>query len=614
MSAKRTNLFGKDEIGDSADLVRILKIPRRLVTPEDDARLADELTEILRVDGRCGGVEGKNGLCTVCKNPMRLRPIQGRALYELGKWKRLFGIIRVGGGKTLISLLAPFVVGAKSPILLLPASLIEKTEHERMRLAKHWRVAKNLSFISYEKLGRLEGAELLEFRKPDLILGDEGHRMKNPKAACTKRMKRRMKNAPDTPVGIFSGTMIKGGTIKAFAHLLKWTHKNDAPIPLHDGELQEWAAALDEGTNFNRPRPGKLLSLANHEDEREADGDELRVARRGLHRRLVETPGVVSTGGDQVACSLYVRELTYKPNDATDANFKKLRNTWQTPDGWTLSMATEVWRVARELSLGFHGVWDPRPPQEWLNARKEWAAFVRHTLSHSRSIDSELQVANACARGEIDSGGTFNAWQEIRNEFRIIPKDVWHDTTALEVCEKWMSAGPGIVWVDHVFFGEELARRTGVAYFREGGLDKKGNSIEVLSQQIKEGREKVRSVILSGPANQTGRNLQPWDRNLFTACPGAADLEQRIGRTHRDGQESDQVTVDILVSCIEHVQSWHKAVSEAEMTRDTIGDAPKILIADVTFPSEDAAVMRGGPRHPRWSKTRQEDEENEDAD
>ncbi len=576
------NAFTKHAIGDSPDLRRIIAIPRR--EAEDVDKLVEELTTILRAPG----------------GTMRLRPIQAQALYEIAKVGGGFLPIRVGGGKTLLSLLISFVTGARRPILLLPASLIEKTELERMRLAKHWRVARDLQLISYEMLGREGYAKKLDFAKPDLIIADECHRLKNKKAGVTRRVIRYMREKPETKFVGMSGTMIKGGTIKAFAHLMRWSHKENAPIPLHDGEFEEWASALDEGTNFTRPRPGALLKLATAED-RDEDGDDLTTARRGFQRRMVETPGVVSTGGDQVACSLYVRALPYTPSTTTDANFKQLRDTWETPDGWPLSMAAEVWRVARELALGFHGVWDPRPPQDWLNARKSWAAFVRETLSHSRTLDTELQVANACAKGQL-SDVEFLAWKAIRDTFRVNPKDVWHDTAALDVASKWIEKGPGIVWVEHVFFGDELERRTGVPYFREGGLDKRGNSIETLAELIRTGKQKPVPIIASVQANSTGRNLQPWNRNLITSCPsGAATLEQLLGRTHRDGQESDQVEVDILLSCVEHFDSWHKAVSEARMTQDTMGDSPKILLADALGFEEGLGARLGGPR---WSKQR----------
>lgn len=571
---------------ESEDFRRILALPRR--TPSGLDEIAKQLTAILRTP---------NGEQT-------LRPIQALALYEIGKYGGLFGPIRVGGGKTLLSLLAPFVLGAKRPVLLLPAALKEKTESERLRLAKHWRVARNLRLISYEELGRESKALELSFYRPDLIIADEAHRLKNRKAGVTRRVVRYMRENPVTKKAwepeaapkfvAISGTMLKGGTIKAFAHILRWTHKQGAPVPMNDTDLDEWADALDEGANpFNRTRPGALLRMVSEEDR--VQGDELRTARKAFHRRLVETPGVVSTAGDQVACSLYIRGETYECNDTTDDNFTTLRTKWETPDGWPLSMAAEVWRVARELALGFHGVWDPRPPQDWMNARKNWAAFVRETLSHSRTLDTELQVANACIRGDLPDD-EYRAWTDIKETFRIQPKDVWHDDGALLEAEAWIRKGPGIVWVAHSFFGDELERRTGVPYFREKGLDKKGNSLQSMADQITAGRLKAGPIIASAFACSTGFNLQPWSRSLLTSCLSeAGTLEQLIGRTHRDGQTADTVEVDILIGCIENAESWEKARAEARMNADTMGDTQKILMGDVVMPTLPS-------KGPRWTK------------
>lgn len=604
---------------ETEDFRRILALPRR--TPADLEVLADRMTEILkRPESPCGDAPVVNGLCSRCGSPVRLKPVQAQALYEIGKYGGLFGPIRVGGGKTLLSLLVPFVTNARAPVLLIPAALREKTERERMVLSKHWRIGSSLRLISYEELGREGKAHELSFYRPDVVIADEAHRLKNKKAGVTRRVVRFMRENPRTKkhwlpeerpkfIGI-SGTMLKGGTIKAFAHMLQWSHREGAPIPIHDGELDEWAEALDEKTNFSRPHPGALLKLASDADR--VPGDDLATARRAFKRRLVDTPAVVSTAGEQVSCSLYVTGKPYKTNETTNENFRNLRAAWVTPDGWPLSMAAEVWRVARELALGFHGVWDPRPPVEWLAARKAWAAFVRETLSHSRTLDTELQVARACAKGDLIAD-EYRAWFEVKDTFRINAKDVWHDSSALEVCEDWISKGPGIVWVKHVFFGDELERRTGVPYFRQGGLDKNGRSLKSLEEQIKSGLAKPIPIIASIDACATGFNLQPWNRNLITSCPsGAATWEQLLGRTHRDGQTSDEVTADVLLGCVENVESWENALAEARMAVDALGDSQKILIADpVGFPSEMQINAWGGPR---WTKTKGKRVTEDDSD
>lgn len=517
---------------------------------------------------------------------MKLRPVQALALLEIMQNGGGFCPMGVGTGKTLVFLLAPVVLGLRRAVGLLPASLLQKTEDERQAYAKHFRVDRALQLFSYEMLGRTNAATLLETKSPDGLITDESHRLKNPKAACTRRVSRWMKEHPGTKFVSMSGTMSKK-SLRDFAHLLRWSlGASNAPIPQAEAELDEWADALDERVPpLQRVKPGALVSLGPATGD-----DELSRARRCFQDRLVSTPGVVcSLNGSQVDCSLYIEGLTYDVNDATEANFETLRGKWETPDGWALSEAAEVWAKARELSLGFHYVWNPRPPDEWLAARRAWAAFVRETLSRSRTLDSEKQVADACLAGELQDDD-FRAWKAIEPTFKINQEAVWHDDSALDFCAAWLAREKGIAWVQHTFFGRELAKRAGLSYFGQNGLDAKGNDI----------RHAKGPIIASISANGTGKNLQQWHKNLITSCPTGGDvLEQLIGRTHREGQTADEVEVEIMLGCVEHFEAFERARAEAIMAHDMFGAPQRLLFGDIVMPD---APTRGA----RWRKTTRE--------
>jgi hypothetical protein len=236
-----------------------------------------------------------------------------------------------------------------------------------------------------------------------------------------------------------------------------------------------------------------------------------------------------------------------------------------------------------------HYIWDPRAPDEWLNVRRDWARFVRETLKHSRTLDTELQVANACRSGALDRQ-ELDAWTQTRPSFTPASKALWHDDAALNVCQAWIEQKKGIVWCEHTFFAAELARRTGLPYFGAGGLDARGRSIEDASGP----------VIASVAANGEGRNLQRWNANLVTSCPSTATVwEQLIGRTHRPGQTEDEVEVDVLLGCWEHFAGFEVARSAAKMALDTLGQPQKLLLADVTWPEEMTIARLSGAR---WSK------------
>lgn len=564
-------------IRHTPELSRILALPRRRVDdfPEE---YVERLTDLLKTP---------NGT-------WKLRPAQALALHDIGVHGGAFCILGVGQGKTIVTLLAPYVLNAKRPMLLAPAGLLKKTERDRLLIEKHFRVPTNIRLFSYELLGRVQSVNELENYKPDLLMLDEGHRGKNRRAAMTRRLLRFMQSHPETKVVDLSGTSMRTSILELH-HRLLWCLKDRAPIPRTVEECEEWALALDEKVSDEaRYLPGALLKLCADEDY-EGGASDVVAVRRGYRRRLLETPGVVSAiaGGEVVDAGLTIRAITYDVSKTTDRHFRTLRGDpedrenfpgWFTPDGWALSQPVDVWRHARELALGLHYAWDPRPPEDWRNARRDWAAFVREVLSRSRTLDSELQVANACDAGKLDATA-LNRWRAVKDTFKPNSVAVWHDDSALKVCAEWMKT-PGIVWTEHAWFAERLSEVTGSRYFGAKGLAADGVFIDDASAG--------EAIIASIDANKEGRNLQKWHRNLVVSMQDGADvMQQLIGRTHRTGQEED-VTVDILLGCREHANAMRKALAAAEAVRDTTGEDSKLLMADLDWPSDAAiASFRG---------------------
>lgn len=556
-------------VAHTADFQRIVSLPRRPVPSAAELTyLASSITEILKTPA----------------GTMSLKPIQALALYDAGTVGGLLGPIGVGEGKTLLSLLLPIALDAKRPLLLLPGGLIEKTKRERLALSQHWRIPNTIRLFSYDLLSRVNAADELEKYQPDVIVGDEIHRLKSKRAAVTRRVARYMHAHPETKFAGLSGS-IMDKSLKDFAHIAVWALKSGAPVPLKSDEVEEWAEALDERSIGTR-QPGALLQFANRED-----GTGSGAARRGFQRRLVETPGVVATvgEGERVGCSIYVRGIIHKVAPVTEQNFAKLRKEWRTPDDWELMTAVDVWRHAQELALGLHYVWSPRPPQEWRNARTDWNRFVRETISKTRTYDSELHVANACDAGKLD-GSLLKRWRAIKPTYTPNVVPVWHDDSALKTCAEWMKH-PGIVWTEHGFFAERLSKETGHTYYGPQGRSSDGRYIEDASSKD--------AIIASLHANREGRNLQHlWHRNLMVTPPtSAAWWEQTVARTHRPGQTADEVIVDVLLGCRENFDACMKAIEGAKAIRDMTGKQQKLLLADITLPSESEI---DGMNAPRW--------------
>lgn len=580
----------------SAELRRVLAIPRRRA---DGADLIDPLTELLGVFDTCQGwrTPTPEGFCSVCEGqvPVRLRATQALALHDIGVHRGAFCPIGCGEGKTLVTLLAPYVLDSKRPLLLLPANLIEKTKRDRRRLAVHWRIPTNIRLLSYQMLGRVQSAGELAVYAPDLFMGDEAHNLKNPNAAVTRRVFRALAAFPDTPCVWLSGTMMNR-SLCDFGHLAGTALKGNAPVPLDRDELDQWALALDPDDQVDairRNEPGALLDLCTPED---ADPIPVVAARRGFQRRLVETPGVIATtnDGEHIGASLVIRALTYKMSSTTEQHFDALRTENVTPDGWDIE-PIQVWQHARELALGFHGMWVPRPPDPWRAARRAWFAFVRSVLSRSETLDSPEHVEMAVDAGLLP-GDVLATWRAVKDTYPHDEVPVWHDDSALEVAIEWMSKGPGIVWTSHVPFATRLAEMSGAPYFGEGGFDAAGNFIDDAPNG--------RAIIASIDANREGRNLQgKWSRNLVTTWPdSAARAQQMICRTHRPGQRADVVTFDVFLGCTEHARAMAKSRAAAEAVRDTTGAPAKLLIATIDWPT-DAELLAAPFTGARWGRS-----------
>src|SRR5574341_1358713 len=563
--ARRNTALGKlreaEGVRHTPELDRIIMIPRREpLTPDEEAERIYLLTNYLRTPG----------------GTMQLRPVQAQALFEAHDYQGLFGPIRVSGGKTLISLLAPLVLEAERPMLIVPAALIEKTRAEARKLAQHWKLPVFLHIVSYQALGRVSGADTLENAKPDLIVCDEAHKLKNRRAAVTKRVARYMHENPDTRMVILTGTISKR-SLHDFAHLLLWSLKLRTPLPRHWHELEAWALAIDERPNAIVPplHPGAILKLATDEDV----GSVTQRARTAVRRRINDTPGVVTASGGGCDVSLRVQGHVVSVTERTVEAFERLRDRWETPDGWPLSDGFAIWRHARELALGFFYRWDPRPPYEWIEARKAWSAFCRKVLrTNQRQLDSEMQVALACKDHPEWYGDTeYKAWVAIRDTFKPKTVAVPFDDSVLEYCQHWVEKNGGLVWCEHIDFAERLSAVTGLPYFAGEGLDANGNSIEDFDGP---------SAILSIEANREGRNLQRFSKNLVSSPLQQGDRwQQLLARTHRDGQAADEVICDVVVSCAEHVEAMRIMMNDAQYQEDITGDHQKLLLADIVVPA-----------------------------
>ena len=532
-----------------------------------------------------------------------LRPIQIAALFEMFAAKGLLMPAAVSAGKTLTSLLAFVVLQAKRPLLLLPAKLVDKTHREAQAYRKNWLIPGFVRIVSYELLGRANHANMLTEAQPDVIVADECHRLRNTSAAVTKRVKRYLADNPHVCFVGMSGTIMKR-SILDFAHLVEWALRirpdvvpanvPRTPLPATFEDKMTWSMALDQKRdNEQRLAPGALVKFCSKEEAKQLETVEyeegLGIVRRAVMRRVMDTSGIVATSSKMLGSSLRVENIILPmPGLDFQRAIAGLRERWERPDGEPLLDAIDVWRHMREAALGFFYRWNPPPPAIWRDRRRTWAAFVRSILNTNRSgLDSELQVVQAIQKGQYERD-VLAGWQEVKPIYdpEKNKEAVWVDDTVVDWAAKWLAKKApgtptdeqgGIVWVEHTEVGLQLSRRTGLPFYAEGGYEQTG-------KQYIEAHPAGSPLIASIGSNGEGRNLQAWSRNLILSVPqNGARLEQLLGRTHRDGQEADEVSYLFVTTVPEQLQSFERARADARAISDMTGQPQKLVYCDVVI-------------------------------
>ncbi len=614
-------LINRGGVNETAETARIFALPRYRWQDDPELEgLAAWLTEQYALPPRAEcrrrcGHDPRQKDCAECRRAaaacvcrgegfMVLRPIQAAALMTLHDFKGLFAPIRVGGGKTLITWLAGTACEVEKTLLLIPAKLKKKTERDFALLRRHWVAPKRLHIITNELLSRDRGVKELEAYKPDLIVNDEAHKYKNTKAACTRRLRRHL-NESNTEVLYLdtSGSTTKR-SIMEYHHRINWALQDGfQPLPRRWDEAKDWADAIDEKVGpTGRLMPGALLKLCTPEELAEIAKDRrkaasVRVVRQAYRRRLMETPGVIGTEDQFVgAMALILEGVEVDPGPAVVEAFEALRERWETPDGQPIDTQFTLWALARQLVQGFYYKLDPPPPPEWKMARRAWGTCVRECLHNYRDLDSPLMVTRAIEAGRIDwAAPILEQWRKVKDTYdpEKHKRPEWIDTKCLEFCAQWAKDNVGIIWVWEVAFGEKLAETAGIPYYGAKGLDGRGRMIE----------DETNTCIASIAANNEGRNLQQFANNLVVSVPPGGDVHEQLwGRTHRDGQEADEVTGQLILSCYEQWDVFRRARGDADYIGTTTGQQQKLQFADITTQDEDELAERHEDGDPLWNK------------
>lgn len=553
----------------SSDLERIAALPRRpaKALPE----YVDEMTARLR---------RPNGT-------MSLRPVQAWALAEAERVGAICGMVQVGGGKTGLSLLLFTILGARRGVYIVPPQLKPQlVEHDHPQWSRHFRVL-NLAdgrffqpdmeseglihVVTYSELSSVKGADVLERIRPDVIVADEFHLLRNFTAARTKRFRRYLRAALKSgdlrSLNPLSGTL--GSRTVMDYSILEQVLGEGAPFPHHYPVQAQWAEALDPG-DWRAP-PGELVRLCE---------SPLEDVRSAFRRRLTETPGIITSPPDTLGVGLEIHQVETKCPPAVEAELKSFRETWCINDDEVVDALT-FYRKARELACGLSLYWDwtgvsKDLKEEWLGRRSEHFRWMRNFLAERAApgLDSPLLVSRALDDGRV-STPTYEPWLEIKDQCDPETKARWVDQWLVDECAAWAEK-PGIIFYSHIEFGRTLAKRANLPIYESA--DQAGDII------VESGK---RAVVASVNAMGTGLNLQMFHRILFACTPSSViTLEQAIGRAHRPGQLADTVFVHVFRHTPELRKALVTARRDAQFGFETKGTPNKLLDATWTFDPE----------------------------
>jgi hypothetical protein len=612
-NARFESEHGADAVRNSADLERILALPRRPI-PDEDAleRMRLEMTARLtngraKADGcRCHELnparfDGTPGSACITE----LWKIQAWDLYEAETVQGVLGAISVGSGKTGIDILTAMVVpGCREAVLLIPPNLHEQFLRDYKLWAQHFKVP-NISggpgaspdgrfvagrpvlhVLKYSELSSKNFATWFADR-PDIsvVVADEVQALKDRSAIRVRRFLNHFATHPETRFFCHTGSLTSKG-LEDYSHLSALALGEASPVPIEPHVVTAWGRALNPPRHGDPAPPGALLRLCEPGE----------TVHQGFARRFLETPGVVATfEGSLTGVTLTIKERKPPPMpEKVREKLHEVRTKKIRPDGELLTDALEVAKTAREVACGFYLYWNfpgakPEDFEEpngkipvWFKHRQAWNREVRDELTtYKQGLDSEGLLKDAARRALAGYEGdkpvwhseTWEAWAALEKTVPHETRTAWLDDWLARDAAAWALeqeriGRPGIVWVLNPSMGHLIAKLAGRPYYGQGK-----------EAEIAIGIERGdRSIVASIGSHHKGRNLQAFNANLVTQPPSAADIwEQLIGRTHRSLQRAREVTVEVYLHTPELADGFAVAMGRAKYANGTIRADQKLL-------------------------------------
>jgi len=535
---------------------------------------------------------------TADARPLRLA--QAWALEEVARsvsWGLPYGSVGsmgVGKGKTLYFLLAPRVAKARRPVQFLPPDVRDQTLEDEEEWGREYNIVRTTYdvdewecadgdlrlLITYGQLSRPDATDLLRRLNPDFIGADEAQNLANPRAARTMRFLRYMKENRATVRFYPASGTITQAAMEDYAHLVNLALLDRSPIPRHDKDLELLAGTINWGA---QPDSASYLYAQQLIDWSKDNGwePERRLttqaeARQALGYRLMTCPGVVVTTSSSCDAPIELTAAYPEASESIRGALYHLDTTYELPDGTEVVEAAHFTANANQLSMGFYYRWAWEETEighedtPWIEARREWASQVRQYLGrHGREGCDSPFLVEKHVRREQGPDGLYNAlkrWDLQRKKPPPPVKAVWFDYSILTwACEWAHQRDAAIIWFRSRAVGHML-EQFGIPAMWAGTPDYQATPIVALSWHV----------------YHKGWNLQMWSEGLdLEPSPNGGRWEQKLGRTHRQGQKAPVVRETVLQHTWPFRNNMQAAVEKAQYIQAVTYQPQKILLAEL---------------------------------
>ncbi len=620
----------------SIEMTRILALPvKDPITDEEVEALSKELIQKEPYEGRC-----KCGNKITCGNPsqdvplkpLRLLQDQAAGVKCVRKYGRMFGDIKVGGGKTALAYLIAAEIFKVKPdariVYLLPPNLVKalRMRHEPWarrhlkgwiprwvhyhgkpaRLRTTYARARNpgVHVIPYSLLSEKDAPTLLDWLNADFVIADEGHTISGEARTGRNAAFWNWLDQDRVKGAVMSGTLTSH-SLRDHYRLARWVLGVKCPMPRTFVDLEKWNEVMrsdsekdkkiDRGTLRQFRHLVKWASRKFPEDMRDMS-ESARTVRNAFRLRFNSAPGVVSSAGQApLGVGLEINNWPVgEPNEELQGLLDQLDTNWLTPDGELLTYAVEKQEVFRQLTCGFylHHYWDMDKPRveeaiEAWEARIEYRAELRNFLKSTRAKHMKLYIPSAVGKHHETKGAIKN-WDELYDLWKrwkslqkpdlpdrstkFVKVDDYKVKGVLEWAKRHKKHG-GVIWFRHLGFAQWCYRTLQKAGLRPV-LKESGDSWLI-------GDGSDGKIVLASSGFLEGHNLQHYKDQLISQWfRPAKKTQQLLGRLHREGQTADTVRTDTLLATeFDHMQVAATLLDTIYVKQIQGGD-PKLLVAE----------------------------------